>query len=562
VTKPHNGRVTPKRVQGGPVILGPHSGPVILGPHSEPEGRELLIPASRIKPRDQEKVIIGWPHPEDVKAKFMRSMLFLFQYDAVGRRGPDGRKLGGKQRIVNGGGSLDMEGGATIARNRNRLVDMFLKESDADWLLQIDTDMVFDPDLVERLVEAAHPVDRPIVGGLCFAVMNDQSRTIWPTLYAFVPGVQRLRRLTQYPADTLIPVSGTGAACLLVHRTVLEAMRDARTPEGRLRFPPPRPWFDETKFYEIGDDGQAIQETGDEYSEDLSFCLRAQALGFAVHVHTGVRLGHVKSFTADEGRFIAESESLQEACRPALPTYAVIASKDRPEMLATLVAQLADQCTTVFIMDNGYENLPHPPNVEHQIVDCHGWSLTSMWERGWQLAWEAADTEGAPLFNLLVLNDDTEIPSDFAARLEAALRVSDDHWISYPNHREMELPPEGFARTQSDSMAGQTMSGFAFMVRGEVSDRLRFDPQFAWFYSDSDLERQTREAGRFTVCVNTAVRHLEPMKSTVESAERTALAWGDEARFAAKWGLDVESLWMHQNRDKLPLLSSAAVCTD
>jgi hypothetical protein len=46
----------------------------------------------------------------------------------------------------------------------------------------------------------------------------------------------------------------------------------------------PAPWFAES--------GSA--ELGAEYGEDVTFCLRAGVLGFKLHVHTGVEVGHIK----------------------------------------------------------------------------------------------------------------------------------------------------------------------------------------------------------------------------------------------------------------------------
>jgi GT2 family glycosyltransferase len=93
----------------------------------------------------------------------------------------------------------------------------------------------------------------------------------------------------------------------------------------------------------------------------------------------------------------------------------------------------------------------------------------------------------------------------------------------------------------SDELAGQTMTGFCFVVRGEA--RLRCDERFVWWYGDSDLERQVRAQGKQTVCVGGArVSHFTPMQSTrgdlLEQAKR------DEAAFAEKWGLDPDSLWL------------------
>jgi GT2 family glycosyltransferase len=421
---------------------------------------------------------------------------------------------------------------AVVARARNRIVKEFLALDGIDWLFFIDTDMVFNGDIVDRLVAAAHPEKRPIVGGLCFAYMADLDRKFWPTLYSWIPGTERLRRLITYAPDTLIPVAATGAACLLIHRSVLVAMRE--------KFPPPRPWFNETPFYEKDDDGEILWETGDEYSEDISFCLRAQALGFPVHVHTGIAVGHMKEFELDESMYRAEQASIEALCVPALPTYVVIASKNRPEMLQNLRTQLQGQCTEVIVYDNGY---PTPPPDSHR---AHTLQLHEMWNQGIFLANKKA--KGQP-HNVVIMNDDVEVESALLAKLELALRNNDDHWIAYPDDRGILAvagqDPLPFGRTQSDAGAGQTITGWCFMMRGEA--KLRFDERFHWWYGDSDIEQQVREAGKYAVCVNAGVRHLDPVRSTLDDPEKIRLAVEDELAFAQKWGLDPETLWLHQN---------------
>lgn len=497
-------------------------------------------------PKADQKVAIAWPHPGTVPARFMRCMLDLWRYDALGARLADGTKVGGRRRILDGGAAIERST-ALLVRARTDIVRDFLT-LDADWLLMIDTDMTFSPDLVDRLVDAAHPTLRPIVGGLCFAFMADQSRRFWPTLFAYVPGSDALRRLTTYPEDSLVPVAATGAAAMIVHRNVLEAMET--------RFAGPRPWFAET---ETAPTPEAPQ--GDVLSEDITFCLRAQACGFPVLVHTGIKLGHLKSFEANEDAFLAESAMLVEARQPALPTFAVIASKERREMLATLRAQLADQVTETFVFDNGYGLIettvvgdlePSYISVVEGAVEAHGRPLHRMWNEGLERAAKAA--AGRP-HNVLILNDDVEVPNELCARLEAALRASDDHWIAYPNHRGLDLGGAPFRPTTSDTMAGQTMSGWCFMVRGEAG--LRLDERFAWWYGDSDLERTVREAGKRTVCVDVEARHLDPMRSTMEDPERLTQALADEEAFALKWGLDPSTLWLFQQNLAWPSMAVA-----
>jgi hypothetical protein len=279
-------------------------------------------------------------------------------------------------------------------------------------------------------------------------------------------------------------------------------------------------------------------------SEDITFCLRAQACGFPIYVHTGIKTGHLKQFEVDEGLFAEESATLAEARMPALPTFAVIASKNRPEMLATLRRQLEGQAS-VIIYDNGYsEPVPVPGDVQ----DAHGWPLHRMWNHGLE---RAAALAGDEPHNVLIINDDVEVPNELCAVLEAGLRSDDDNWISYPD-ADGQIPPGVVAERTNPTLAGQTMTGWCFMVRGEAG--LRLDEQFEFWYGDSDLERQVREAGKRAVCVGgSTARHLDPMRSTMTDPVRLAQAKADEKRFAAKWGVDPDTLWLAQRGHRTDL---------
>ena len=72
----------------------------------------------------------------------------------------------------------------------------------------------------------------------------------------------------------LTQVGATGSACVVIHRTVFERMRDElpdQQPYDRIR----------------ANDGGYM-------SEDVSFCVRAGALGIPVWVDQGVHTNHLK----------------------------------------------------------------------------------------------------------------------------------------------------------------------------------------------------------------------------------------------------------------------------
>lgn len=226
-----------------------------------------------------EDVVIGNVNPGVVSAAFADCLLRTIGYD---------RHNGGRIAGWNLVGCS-----ANVASGRNALVEWFLA-SPAQYMVQIDSDMVWAPDAVHRLLAAADPVERPIVGGLCFAQEAD-SGLIWPTMFDLSGTEENVEfiRYDEWTPGEVRPVGSTGAAFLLTHRSVLEAIRDAD-------FSKAYPWFQER---EIG---------GRRSGEDVSFCLRAAAVGAKVHVHTGVAIGHIKEHVVTEEGYRAQRAMLAQ----------------------------------------------------------------------------------------------------------------------------------------------------------------------------------------------------------------------------------------------------------
>jgi GT2 family glycosyltransferase len=175
---------------------------------------------------------------------------------------------------------LALEWGPNISTGRNRLCADFLARPGApEWLFMCDTDMVLQPDTIDRLIAAADATEVPVLGGLCWSL--EAGRKV-PTMYELVqkaPGELAFTRHVRWPQDAVVRVGATGAACLLIHRSVLEAVRLA---SGDIA----APWFRETALRDVP---MALM------GEDLTFCLRCAAAGIPVHVHTGVKAGHMKT---------------------------------------------------------------------------------------------------------------------------------------------------------------------------------------------------------------------------------------------------------------------------
>lgn len=223
------------------------------------------------------KVVVAYVHPTEVTIGFHESIISTLLFDVARER-----------RLFNGGGRLNSYSSANVSNSRNSICNDFLdKWPGAEWLWMVDADMVFGPDTLYRLLGNADKDKAPIVGGLCYGVSDGE---LFPTLYGLdrneERGVHTIRYDT-FPKDAMFQVAATGAACLLIHRSALAAMREKA-------FSKPYPFFQETEL------------NGDPVGEDVTFCFRAGKLGLPIWIDTSVQIGHQKTFIADHDRYIQQ----------------------------------------------------------------------------------------------------------------------------------------------------------------------------------------------------------------------------------------------------------------
>lgn len=228
-------------------------------------------------------VTIGYLHSHEVSYSWHKSLLELAAWD-----------LANQARVWRGGYVAMRCDTGGLVEGRNKVVVEFLAQNSAHWLLMLDTDMGFRADTADLLFDAADPEERPIVGGLCFSQRETSSDGMggWKTLatptvfdWTHDGDKQGFAVRWDYPASTVTACDGTGMACVLIHRSVLEAIHDAETPTPSGEKEPAGPvWFNRLPNL----------TTGQLISEDLSFCVRARALNIPIFVHTGVRTTHHK----------------------------------------------------------------------------------------------------------------------------------------------------------------------------------------------------------------------------------------------------------------------------
>jgi GT2 family glycosyltransferase len=208
-------------------------------------------------------VVIGWQDPGTVNGDFAESLTKLVAYSMA-------------KGIL--AGLIRRQSGPIIEHSRNTLTRQFLA-SDHEWLLMIDADMTFEMDALEQLLAAADPTEAPIVGGLCFGFSPDDGP--FPTMYRWDPISEGTRVVYDQTNAGVYPVDATGAAFLLVHRTVFEQNRRDE----------PMPWFRQSIIRDrlVG--------------EDVTFCLELRQAAVPIYVHTGVKTGHVKQFTWNQENY-------------------------------------------------------------------------------------------------------------------------------------------------------------------------------------------------------------------------------------------------------------------
>jgi GT2 family glycosyltransferase len=161
---------------------------------------------------------------------------------------------------------LQAESSSMINLARTRNGHAFL-ESDAEWIFLVDTDMLWEPGALIRLLQTAKEKKAKAVSGLAF--MDHKGRIV-PHAYQVIPnenGGYTQNAYATLPSHTEpFQVHAVGGACFLVHRHVYEDV--ALLSKGKTAYL----WQEDV--YQPGLDAQM--------GEDLSFCQRIRKAGHEI----------------------------------------------------------------------------------------------------------------------------------------------------------------------------------------------------------------------------------------------------------------------------------------
>jgi len=205
--------------------------------------------------------------------------------------------------------------GNVLVHQRNECI----QKMDGDWILFIDSDMVFQADAIKILLETQKKFDLDIVGGLCF----QRTPPFQPTMYVMAQNAEHgYTFLEQWAEDAAVEVDATGMAFCLIHKRVFARIMEKAANDAleRLRPSAGDPDVDEAiaEFEESLKDpwpdlehrlrkrANAFFRWEGEYGEDFLFCRDAKASGSKVFVDTGVKIGHSGMTIINEENFFRE----------------------------------------------------------------------------------------------------------------------------------------------------------------------------------------------------------------------------------------------------------------
>lgn len=175
--------------------------------------------------------------------------------------------------------------GNQIARQRQRLLDHWYDNNLSDWLLWVDSDIVLSPDAVYLLLQAADIEKRPIVSGIYFISKEPEGTTMRPFPCVFKDlGDNKIQYLHPLPESDIVECDLAGFGLLLMHRSVIEKMREAL---------PNQSFFNEQ-----------MGTTDEQFvGEDIIFFRKMKQAGIKLHAHTGALVKHMKRFSLDFGYY-------------------------------------------------------------------------------------------------------------------------------------------------------------------------------------------------------------------------------------------------------------------
>lgn len=203
------------------------------------------------------KILIAIPTLDYVHVDFMKSLLALTE-------------------AIECPHEISIQSGTLVYMAREKLANKAINEG-FDFVLWLDSDMVFQPTLLEDLQFSR----KDFITGVYQARRPGFTSCIFEKI-----DLDSFRSVERYPSD-IFRVEGCGFGCVLIKTEILKHVMQTY----------------KTCFMPIKG-----------YGEDIAFCLRARDLGYKLycdpHVVCG-HIGHVTIFPEDRENYLARMEAMQ-----------------------------------------------------------------------------------------------------------------------------------------------------------------------------------------------------------------------------------------------------------
>lgn len=161
--------------------------------------------------------------------------------------------------------SILIKQGSLVYVSRDKLLVEALA-ADPDYILWLDSDMVFLPTLLRDLTRDAMEGDLDMVCGLFCRRHDPYTPVLYKTIRMGLPGQAVTEEFQNIPADSVFEIDACGFGAVLMSARMARAVIDEF----------------HTGFIPIPG-----------YGEDISFCIRAKNLGYKLYCDSRIHVGHI-----------------------------------------------------------------------------------------------------------------------------------------------------------------------------------------------------------------------------------------------------------------------------
>lgn len=172
---------------------------------------------------------------------------------------------------------LEMLSNSLVYDARNMLAAQAIDDN-CDYVLWLDSDIIFKNDLLERLLKDVQ--DKDFVSALYFKRVYPTAPVIGEKITKDDGTIQYVAR-KEYPKDQLFTVDATGFGAAITSAKLLKALYDR---------------YDRPFYPDLG------------LGEDFIFCHRAKELGFELWCDSRIKIGHIGRHVFTEKDYLRQIE--------------------------------------------------------------------------------------------------------------------------------------------------------------------------------------------------------------------------------------------------------------